>query len=57
MGKVGLGAGAAVRRREMALDSGQGGEREEGEKWPLAPGHQGPKSAKEGAVYARVVKF
>ena len=47
--KVGLGAGAAVRR--MALDRGLGGEREEGEICPLAPGHQRPKSAKGGGQF------
>ena len=39
IGKVGLGASAAVRRRDLTLASGQGGEGEEGEKCPLVPVH------------------
>ena len=39
----GVGASAAVRRRDLTLASGQGGEGEEGEKCPLVPVHQGSK--------------
>ena len=48
IGKVGLGASAAVRRRDLTLASGQGGEGEEGEKCPLVPVHQGSKCSEEG---------
>ena len=45
MVKVGLAASAAIKRKEMD------GEGEDREKWPLAPAHQGPKSAEERAIF------
>ena len=57
IGKVGLGASAAVRRRDLTLASGQGGEGEEGEKCPLVPVHQGSKCSEEGAVHGKVLKL
>ena len=55
---VGFGAGAAaVRRRDLTVASGRGGEGEEGEKCPLVPVHQGSKCSEKGAVHGKVLKL
>ena len=55
MCRVGPGAAAAVRRREMALAREEKGRRERAAH--LALTHQGPKGTTEGTVLGRVINL